>query len=389
MEKADYIQMILDNIAVFDLSIPDRFNSIESVQTLLNQYDTKILKIIAGFNQGFLKFFLKDYLGESVDDFEELIEKLEKLSYLLGPMGNLTYLSPNQVDYVLNNIDQLKIEEINEKKISMMADKQLEDEFGGSAPQYSQAQSLENQISSAKFYLREIGYEADEINEKIKDVRDDPSKLDALFNLPPKEIYNMPPELEESASGSASSQASSSPDTEESSESGGDIIEDHIQSIQRDISDERAKKVNEIIQDIKDHVKDKMTQNYERVYRQMHPDRLKRAYKFLKDTKHKHERMDLYLEWFFSTHLLENIELKVEHWQVSSQASHGNVGVYTAGTSFSRYDPIIKDFSDSKLSKVIKIARKILRNPSKKRIQKLGQDLIAETGFDEHLYFTD
>ncbi|MBD3214254.1 MAG: hypothetical protein GF311_16710 [Candidatus Lokiarchaeota archaeon] len=389
MEKADYVQMILDNIVVFDLNVPDRFSSTDSVQAHLNQYDTNILKIIAGFNQSFLKFFLNNYLGKSRDNFEESIKKLEKLSYLLGPTGNLTYLSPNQVDYVLNSIDQLEIEDINEQKISMMADKQLQDEFGGSVPQYSQAQSLENQISSAKFYLREIGYTADEINKKIEDVRDDPSKLDALFNLPPKEIYNMPPELEESASGSASSQASSSPDTEESSESGEDIIEDHIQSIQRDISDERANKVNEIIQDIKDHVRDKMTQNYERVYRQMHPDRLKRVYKFLKETKRKHERMDLYLEWFFSTHLLENIELKVEHWQVSSQASHGNVGVYTAGTSFSRYDPIIKDFSDSKLSKVIKIARKILRNPTKRRIQKLGQDLIAETGFDEHLYFTD
>jgi hypothetical protein len=41
------------------------------------------------------------------------------------------------------------------------------------------------------------------------------------------------------------------------------------------------------------------------------------------------------------------------------------------------------------LEKVLKIARRILQKPSKKAIQKLGQDLIAETGFDEHLYFTD
>jgi len=32
---------------------------------------------------------------------------------------------------------------------------------------------------------------------------------------------------------------------------------------------------------------------------------------------------------------------------------------------------------------------RILANPTKERIQKLGQDLTAETGFDEHLYFTD
>ena len=130
-----------------------------------------------------------------------------------------------------------------------------------------------------------------------------------------------------------------------------------------------------------------MTPNYERVYKQLHPDRLQRALKFLKETKRKDNRMDSYLEWFFCSYLLENIELKVEHWQVSSQASHGHAGVYTAGVSFSRYN-IIKGFSDSKLGKVVKIARRILQNPSKKKIQKLGQDLIAETGFDEHLYFT-
>ena len=121
----------------------------------------------------------------------------------------------------------------------------------------------------------------------------------------------------------------------------------------------------------------------------MHPDRLNRAYKMLKDTKRKSKRMELLLEWFTASLLLSKIELKVEHWQVSSSATHGSAGVYTAGMNFSRYDPIIKEFPDSKLEKVIKIARKILQRPSKKAIQKLGQDLIAETGFDEHLYFTD
>jgi hypothetical protein len=106
-------------------------------------------------------------------------------------------------------------------------------------------------------------------------------------------------------------------------------------------------------------------------------------------TKRKSKRTDLYLEWFVSSLLLSKIELKVEHWQVSSSAGHGNAGVYTAGIDFSRYDNIIREFSDGKLEKVVNITRRILRNPNKKSIQKLGQDLIAETGFDEHLYFTD
>lgn len=388
MQKSDYIQMILDNVTVFNLKLPNQLNGMGDLRSNLAEYDVDILKIVAGFNQNFLNFFLKHYLGKNDDNFMDLIQKMGTLSYLLGPTGNLSYLTPNQIEYVLNKLKQLTLEEINEQKISLIADEQLEKEFGGNSPEYSQNQTLENQISSAKFYLREIGYTTEEINKKIQEVRDDPSKLDKLFNLPPKEIYNIPAELEGPSSRGKNGQASSS-QTGNGAGQDSDIIESHIQSIQRDISDERAEKVNQIIEDIKAHVRDKMTQNYERVFRQMHPDRLKRAYKFLKDTKRKHERMDLYLEWFFSTHLLENIELKVEHWQVSSRATHGNVGVYTAGTSFSRYDPIIKEFSDKKLSKVVKIARKILRNPTKRRIQKLGQDMIAETGFDEHLYFTD
>ena len=96
-----------------------------------------------------------------------------------------------------------------------------------------------------------------------------------------------------------------------------------------------------------------------------------------------------FLEWFFCSTLLSKIELKVEHWQVSSQAGHGTTGVYTAGIDFSRYDNIVRDFPDSKLTKVINVSRRILQNPTKNALQKLGQDLIAETGFDEHLYFTD
>ncbi len=57
--------------------------------------------------------------------------------------------------------------------------------------------------------------------------------------------------------------------------------------------------------------------------------------------------------------------------------------------NFSRYDPIVKDFNDNKLTKVVNIMRRILQTPSKRAVQKLGQDLTSETGFDEHLYFTD
>ncbi len=109
----------------------------------------------------------------------------------------------------------------------------------------------------------------------------------------------------------------------------------------------------------------------------------------LKTTKKKSKRMDYYLEWFFSSTLLSKIELKVEHWQVSSQANQGITGVYTAGIDFSRYDQIIRDFPDAKLGKVVTVARRILQTPTKDTIQKLGQSLISETGFDEHLYFTD
>ena len=121
----------------------------------------------------------------------------------------------------------------------------------------------------------------------------------------------------------------------------------------------------------------------------MHPDRLSRSLKMLKTTKRKSKRMDLLIEWFTDSLLLSKIELKVEHWQVSSSADHSSAGVYTAGIDFSRYDNIVRDFSDGKLTKVVNICRRILQSPTKKAIQKLGQDLIGETGFDEHLYFTD
>ena len=201
----------------------------------------------------------------------------------------------------------------------------------------------------------------------------------------------MPAEIQpRSSPPSRTRQASSAQSTSiDRSQQTQNAIEQHVRSIEHEITGERAKKVEEIMQLIKAHVKDNMNGSYERVFRQIHPDRLNRALKMLRDTKRKSKRMTLYLEWFFCSTLLSKIEVKVEHWQTSSAAGMGQTGVYTAGINFERYDKIIQEFPDAKLAKVINISRRILQNPTKKAIQKLGQDLIAETGFDEHLYFTD
>ncbi|MBA7664220.1 hypothetical protein ES703_72275 [subsurface metagenome] len=284
----------------------------------------------------------------------------------------------------------LKLNEIKEGKISEIADEQLEKEFGSS---YSTSSALENQLASAAFYLQQIGYSHQEIQEKFNEVKQDPSKIDALFTSSPKEIYSMPPEIQRRSTPPSRNQSSSSTpqqsQTVERSQVTENAIDQHIQAIQHELTGERAKKVEEIIQLIKAHVRENMNERFERVFRQMHPDRLNKALKMLQTTKRKSKRMNLYLEWFFCSTLLSKIELKVEHWQVSSQAGHGTTGVYTAGLDFSRYDNIIRDFPDSKLTKVINISRRILQNPTKNAIQKLGQDLLSTTGHDEHLYFTD
>jgi hypothetical protein len=343
---------------------------------------------VAGFNKSFLEHFLIISKGNRQDELSDILRKMEKISSMIGPTGNLHYLTTNQIQYILTKLGSLKLNEIRESKISNIADEQLEKQFG---PNYSVSAALESQLSSAAYYLSHLGYNQDEIKKKLDEARQDPSKLDLIFTLAPKEIYNVPPEVHQARIGIPEQQSGiNEPDSSANvNQDVENIINHHIKSIEHDISEERAQKVNEILQLIKDHVKDKMTEHYERVFKQMHPDRLNLAYKMLKDTKRKSKRMDLYLEWFFLSKILSEIELKVEHWQVSSSAGHGNAGVYTAGINFSRYDPIIRDFSDAKLEKVVRVARHILQNPSKKAIQKLGQDLIAETGFDEHLYFTD
>ncbi len=387
MQKSDYVYMIIDNIMVYNINLPTDFEG-HKINEHLSKYDEKHLNIVAGFNKNFLEHFLIISKGKNPADLDEILKKMEKISLMIGPTGNLHYLSSNQIQYILTKLGSIKLNEIKEANISKLADEQLEKEFG---PSYSTSAALENQLASAAFYLSNLGYSSQEIEDKFREVRQDPSMLDNIFTLPPKEIYNMPSELQQESPSTSSSQnnlSSQEVPTIDSQEMQ-NVIAHHIESIEHDITGERAQKVEEILQLIKAHVKDKMTDYYERVFKQIHPDRLNRAYKWLKDTKRKSKRMDLYLDWFFCSALLSKIELKVEHWQVSSSAGHGNAGVYTAGINFGRYDQIIKDFSDGKLTKVIHLSRRILQNPTKKAIQKLGQDLIAETGFDAHLYFTD
>jgi len=384
MNKTDYLYMILDNILVFNINLPPEFQG-NGLNDHLNTFDEYGLKVIAGFNKNFLEHFLRISKGKTQNDIKDRLKKMDKISYMVGPIGKLSYLTPEQIDFILTKIQTLKLEEINEEKIGLVADDLLREQFGAPG-NYSAADAMENQLSSAAFYLMNMGYTDDEIQKKFNEVRQNPSKLGELFTLPQKEIYSIPTEIEHSSTVSPPSSSESEVDNNQSIN---DVIARHVQSIHQDITEERARKVDEILQEIKAHVKDSMSELQEKVFKQMHPDRINRALKMLRTTKRKSKRMQLYLEWFSESFLLSKIELKVEHWQVSSSAGHGSAGVYTAGIDFSRYDNIIREFPDNKLTKVVNITRRILQNPTKKAIQKLGQDLIAETGFDEHLYFTD
>ena len=383
MNKSDYIYMILDNVLVYNINLPPEFQG-NGLDDHLNKFDEKNVKIIAGFNKNFLEHFLIITKGKSQSDVADLLKKMEKIALMVGPIGSLSYLGSDQVDYILTKINDLKINEINAEKIILVADDNLRQQFGGG--NYNASEALENQLSSAAFYLLSMGYSREEIQGKFNEVRQDPSRLESLFNQQQREIYNLPSEIQQTSSTSAPSPQETSVDQSH------DLIASiaqHIQAIHQDITAERAQKVNVILEEIKAHVKDDLSELQEKVFRQMHPDRLNRALKILKTTKRKSKRMKLYIEWFTDSLLLSKIELKVEHWQVSSSADHSSAGVYTAGIDFSRYDNIVRDFSDAKLTKVVNISRRILQKPSKKAIQKLGQDLISETGFDEHLYFTD
>lgn len=376
--------MILDNVLVYNINLPTEFQG-NGLDSHLNKFDEKNLNIIAGFTINFLEHFLIVSNGKTQQDVDELLKKMEKISYMVGPTGNLSYLASEQIEHILTKINSLKVNEINEEKISLIADDGLREQFGGTG-NYNTSEALENQLASAAFYLMNMGYSRDDIQERFNQVRQDPTKLEALFNLQQREIYSTPSEIQQGSSASPPSGQETSIDQ---SQDLNETIAHHIRSIHQDITTERAQKVEVIVEQIKAHVRDNMTELQLKVFRQMHPDRLNRALKTLKTTKRKSKRMNLYIEWYTASLLLSKIELKVEHWQVSSTAGHGSAGVYTAGIDFSRYDNIVREFSDGKLTKVVNIAKRIMQNPTKKAIQKLGQDLIAETGFDEHLYFTD
>ena len=384
MNKSDYIYMILDNVLVYHINLPPEYQG-DGLDSHLNKFDENNIKIVAGFNKNFLEHFLTVTKGKAQQEVAELLKKMEKISYMVGPIGNLSYLGSDQVEYILTKINSFKIDEINEEKISVAADDQLREQFGG-AGGYNTSEALENQLASAAFYLMNMGYSREAIQEKFNEVRQDPTKLEALFNLQQREIYNLPSEIQRFPPSSPPSHQETSIDQ---SQDLNESIAQHIKVIHHDITEERAQKVKVILEEIKAHVKESLSELQEKVFRQMHPDRLSKSLKMLKTTKRKSKRMNLYIEWFTDSLLLSKIELKVEHWQVSSSADHSSAGVYTAGIDFSRYDNIIRDFSDSKLTKVVNICRRILQTPTKKAIQKLGQDLISETGFDEHLYFTD
>ncbi len=383
MEKSDLIYMIMDNALVYGINLPGDFN----LQQHLEKFNDDIIKMVAGFNQKFLEHFLIISKGKDQKELEEPLKKMEKISYMIGPLGNLNYLRDDQLEHILTKMGPLKLDDITEQNIMKIADEHLEAQFGGGG--YSQGQALEGQLASAAFYLQGLGYSNVEIEAKLDEVRKNPSQLDALFNLPEKETMSISMDLEPGGAPSGTRARRESPVELEQSVDAEKAMENYIESIKQDISKERADKVAEIMAEIKESVKDLMNESYEKVFALIHPDRLKRAARMLKSTKRKSKRPKLIIEWYFCSHLLENISFKVEHWQVSAQSGHGQAGVYTAGINFSRYDPIVKEFNDNKLTKVVNIMRRILQTPSKKAIQKLGQDLVAETGFDEHLYFTD
>ena len=376
--------MILDNVLVYNINLPTELQG-NGLDSHLNKFDENNLMIIAGFTKNFLEHFFIVSIGKTQQDVAELLKKMEKISFMVGPVGNLSYLAGDQIEHILTKINSLKVNEINEEKISLLADDGLREQFGGTG-NYSTSEALENQLASAAFYLMNMGYSREDIQERFNEVRQDPTRLEALFNIQQREIYSTPSEIQQGSSASPPSGQETSIDQ---SQDLNETIARHIRSIHQDITEERAQKVEVIVEQIKAHVRDGMSELQEKVFKQMHPDRLTRALKTLKKTKRKSKRMILYIEWYTASLLLSKIELKVEHWQVSSAAGHGSAGVYTAGIDFSRYDNIVREFSDGKLTKVVNIAKRILQNPNKKAIQKLATSLIEETGFDEHLYFTD
>ena len=132
MNKADYIYMILDNALVYNINLPTEFQD-NGLNNHLNKFDEKSLVIIAGFTKSFLEHFLIVSNGKTQQDVAELLKKMEKISFMVGPIGNLSYLTSDQIDHILTKINSLKINEINEEKISLLADDRLRNSLGARA----------------------------------------------------------------------------------------------------------------------------------------------------------------------------------------------------------------------------------------------------------------
>ena len=196
MNKSDYIYMILDNVLVYNINLPPEYQG-EGLHEHLNNFDEDNVKIVAGFNKNFLEHFLTVTKGKLQKEVSDLLKKMEKISYMVGPLGNLSYLGNDQVEYILTKIDSFKLNEISEEKIGHIADEQLREQFGGTGG-YGTSEALENQLASAAFYLMNMGYSQEEIQEKFNEVREDPTKLEALFTLQQREIYNLPSEIQPS-----------------------------------------------------------------------------------------------------------------------------------------------------------------------------------------------
>ena len=152
MQKSDYVYMIMDNIMVYQINLPSDLQG-NQLHRHLNKYDEKFLKIVAGFDKNFLEHFLILSKGRTPEDLAEILKKMEKISFMIGPTGNLNYLTSNQIQYILTKLGTLNLNSIKEAKISKIADEQIEKEFGNTQNGPS---ALESQLSSAAFYLQSI-----------------------------------------------------------------------------------------------------------------------------------------------------------------------------------------------------------------------------------------
>ncbi|MFX1449370.1 MAG: hypothetical protein ACFFCM_00925 [Promethearchaeota archaeon] len=89
------------------------------------------------------------------------------------------------------------------------------------------------------------------------------------------------------------------------------------------------------------------------VMKRIHPDRLDRIIKILKDAKKK-DRIQILFDWFVISQQIEEIEVLVTHWQGIQQGA----GAYQAAIGMARFDNILEDMSNRDLENFIKRARK-------------------------------